>query len=309
LYPDAHLSRSKTDLGGVMPEKIVDFKSLRYIAAVSENKTILAAAKELGISQPSLSKYLSNLANTMNVKLFERIEGKVKLTLAGERYVNAAKRILYLVPGLYDIKPREVSYLRIAQLPSEETYIHPFAIKQFCEKHPEYNIVMLETDKIDQALYAGDIDLTITNYKGHDTEDGEFISKLLIKDEVLLVTAGNHPVNKTAIWKPGCKRPWVDINLLHGEQFVQLYPDQSIQKISDELLKSEHIVPKVLMQTRSVFNAIRLAATGAAVCFASEIGMRYYEFSEPPSFFSIGEPAIMEVYCTYNKKHNKTTQI
>jgi DNA-binding transcriptional LysR family regulator len=292
-----------------MPEKIVDFKSLRYVVAAAENKTIFAAAKELGISQPSLSKYLSNLANTMNIKLFERIEGRIQLTLAGERYVNAAKRMLYLVPSLYDTKPREDRYLRIAQIPSEETYIHPFAIKQFWEKHPEYFILILETDKIDQTLYAGDIDLTITDHKRHDTEDGELTSKLLIKDEVLLVTAGNHPVNKTAIWKQGCKRPWVDINLLQGEPFVQLYPDQSIQKISDEFLKSEHIVPKVLMRTRSAFNAIRLAATGAAVCFASEICMRYYKFSEPPSFFSIGEPTVMEVYYTYNKKNSKTALI
>jgi DNA-binding transcriptional LysR family regulator len=75
-------------------EFTMDFKSLYYVLAVADKRTISGAAKDLGISQPSLSKYLQNLQDTLEVRLFERQEGKLIPTDAGNRYLEAGKKIL-----------------------------------------------------------------------------------------------------------------------------------------------------------------------------------------------------------------------
>ena len=55
--------------------------------------------QNLFISQPALSIYISNLENSLGVKLFERIGKSFILTYAGERYVETAKKMLDLNEG------------------------------------------------------------------------------------------------------------------------------------------------------------------------------------------------------------------
>jgi DNA-binding transcriptional LysR family regulator len=165
---------------------------------------------------------------------------------------------------------------------------------------------MRETRDLLYEVTSGYSDLAITNFPISETEAKGYVSELLVHDELLLVTSGNHPVGKTATWNVKCKRPWVDINLLRNDMFVQLYPEQSTRKLSDELLSREQIKPRILMQTRSVLTAIRMASSGAAVCFAPGIAMRNFAFPEPLSFFSVGDPVIMNVYCFYQ---NDKTEI
>ena len=47
-------------------------RSIDYVIAVAECKSISQAAEMLYISQPSLSRYLSNLENELGVNLFVR---------------------------------------------------------------------------------------------------------------------------------------------------------------------------------------------------------------------------------------------
>lgn len=276
----------------------IDFKSLRYVLAVAEIGSISGAAKELGISQPSLSKYLQNLGESLGVRLFERTDGKLMPTYAGERYISAARNILKVAEELDDVSPRQERFFRVACPPFEGSYIHPFAILQFCEKCPDSRLMIIESNEISSLLYSGQANLAITNYK---VKGDGLTSELLTHDEVLLVTSASHSIGNSAVWKQGCKRPWVDINLLRNETFIQLFPDQRTRVLSDELLAKENIIPKVMLQTRSTLTAIRVAATGAGVCFAPETGMRSFKFPETPSLFSVGAPIIMDVYFTYNK--------
>lgn len=50
------------------------FKELEYVLSIAKNNSISKAAKELYISQPSLSKYLQNLEKNMDVKLLKDVE-------------------------------------------------------------------------------------------------------------------------------------------------------------------------------------------------------------------------------------------
>ena len=143
-------------------------------------------------------------------------------------------------------------------------------------------------------LRAGQADLAMASsvLPGKD-----FVYSHLVRDEVLLGTRNNHPVGEHATWKENCAAPWVDINRVCNEDFALLYPYQQTRVLSDALLLRERITPNVCMQTRSVLTTIRLASTGAAVCFAPWIGTRSYRFEESPAFYSVGDPIYMDVNC------------
>ncbi len=75
-----------------------------------EFRNVTRAAEALGLSQPSLSRMLSNLEDDLGAKLFTRSPRGVRLTDAGAQFQIGAANILRQVDGLVsDIRGREIS--------------------------------------------------------------------------------------------------------------------------------------------------------------------------------------------------------
>lgn len=66
---------------------------LRYLILVSETGSISQAAEKLYITQQGLSRIISNLEKEFGVPLFIRNNNRIKLTEAGERAVDWARKI------------------------------------------------------------------------------------------------------------------------------------------------------------------------------------------------------------------------
>ena len=72
----------------------MQIKNMSYLIALAEEGTLSGAGKRLGISQPTLSVFLSGLEQELGMDLFLRDKKKLILTPAGRIYLEAAKRIL-----------------------------------------------------------------------------------------------------------------------------------------------------------------------------------------------------------------------
>lgn len=66
----------------------------KYIVALAEAQSITKAAKQLGISQPTLSSWLDNIEAELGVPLVIRSKKCVSLTPAGRIYLEGAQRML-----------------------------------------------------------------------------------------------------------------------------------------------------------------------------------------------------------------------
>lgn len=70
-------------------------RQLEYFVAVAEHRSIVNAAQVLNVSQPSVSKAISNLEKQLGVQLFIRHHARgVSPTLAGERLLVEARGLL-----------------------------------------------------------------------------------------------------------------------------------------------------------------------------------------------------------------------
>ena len=58
-------------------------KQLQYAIALSKSLNFSAVAEEFGISQPALSKQISNLEKTLGTELFDRTKTPIAITPAG----------------------------------------------------------------------------------------------------------------------------------------------------------------------------------------------------------------------------------
>lgn len=75
----------------------MDIRLLRYFIAVANQRSISAAAKHLHISQPTLSRQLSDLEDELGTSLFIRGNRTITLTNEGMFLLTKAKEIVELV--------------------------------------------------------------------------------------------------------------------------------------------------------------------------------------------------------------------
>jgi DNA-binding transcriptional LysR family regulator len=72
----------------------VELRSLRAFVAVADRGTVSAAALDLHVAQPALSRTLRQLEAELGVRLFDRARGRLSLAAAGRQLLPLARRCL-----------------------------------------------------------------------------------------------------------------------------------------------------------------------------------------------------------------------
>lgn len=277
----------------------MDFKSLRYPLKVAEHQSISKAAAELNISQPSLSKYIKKLSENLGIELLEWKGQKVVLTYAGKTYICWAKKILPLTEKLNTVNLNtSKSAIKIACPMGEGNYINPFVIRQFWELYPDVRIELIDGTAPEDTVILGQCDFAIVNRTvGNKELDSQFIAN----DEVILVTSAMHPVKDYAVWKEYCRFPRIDVGLLSNETLIEVSSEYRSFQMSREFLKEQNVSLKPMVSVDSIYQAVRIAAAGDAVCFVPERAIRNYKFPEGIARYSIGDPLTMDIFIVHKR--------
>jgi DNA-binding transcriptional LysR family regulator len=93
-----------------MGDSNMEMHQWEYVLAVSEFRNLTRAAKEIKISQSSLSQQISKLENELGICLFLRSNRSVRLTPAGEEFIICVKRI---ISNIKEVKRTGKEYLPV----------------------------------------------------------------------------------------------------------------------------------------------------------------------------------------------------
>ena len=91
-------------------------QQLKYIIKIVECGSITEAARQLYISQPSLSAALKELESEFGIELFYRTAKGISLTAEGTEFLSYARQVIeqtQLLEQLYERKAGEAALLRI----------------------------------------------------------------------------------------------------------------------------------------------------------------------------------------------------
>ncbi|PJG45497.1 hypothetical protein CAF53_22420 [Sphingobium sp. LB126] len=77
-------------------------RAMQVIVAIAEQGGFATAGRQLGLSAPAITRIVTDLETQLNVKLVARTTRSVRLTEAGQRYVDDARRILAAVDDAGD---------------------------------------------------------------------------------------------------------------------------------------------------------------------------------------------------------------
>lgn len=139
-----------------------DAPDLLFFSILARHPSLAAAALELGVTPPAVSRRLAQLEQRLGVRLLNRTTRRLSLTAEGERYLEEGGRILREIEGLERSlgAGSDVPHglLRInATFGFGRRHLSP-AISEFRQLYPSVEIVLQLTDRaLDLTAHAMDI--------------------------------------------------------------------------------------------------------------------------------------------------------
>ena len=143
----------------------MNIKQAQYIQTIASEGSITAAAKKLYISQPSLSQMVRQVEKELGVTLFDRTSLPLRLTYAGEKYLECAHAMIVandrLENQLQDIRQENSGHLRLGISVQRGMRILPLAMPKFIARYPNVSLELRETGSVrmEDLLRYGEIDL------------------------------------------------------------------------------------------------------------------------------------------------------
>ena len=138
----------------------MNLKQALYIRTIAREGGITAAAKKLYVSQPSLSQMVRQVESEYGVTLFDRTVSPLRLTYAGEKYLQAANVMLAandrLENELREIREENSGLLRLGISVQRAMQILPVAMPWFVMQFPKVSIDLREEGSAKLPLQAQD---------------------------------------------------------------------------------------------------------------------------------------------------------
>lgn len=250
----------------------MDFKQIEAFVKVVELASFSKAAEELYISQPSVSTYISVLEKELGVVLLNRSTKVLSTTLAGERFLEQARKMILLkqesVEMLKNLSQDVSGEIRVIASSVPALYLLPGLFAEFRKIHPGiyFNMSQGDTGSVVRGIadYKGDIGFAGSVLGEKKCDFQEFINEKLV---FIAPNNGNYAANKTYTLE----------ELLYSSHFIAR-EFGSGTRIQYEKFFSENgiVLDKiktcaVMDSTYSIVNAV---ASGLGVSVVSKIAAR-----------------------------------
>jgi DNA-binding transcriptional LysR family regulator len=170
---------------------MVSLDQLRGFVEVARRGSFTAAARDLSITQPSLTRRLASLEKSLGTPLFVRTRTGVVPTEAGERFMDHALRALASIDAgreaLAELEGELRGTVSVGAVPTVGAYLLPDVLARFCGMHPNVRLRLREDlhTELEDSVAKGEIDLALLNMPLRRAE--LVVRRLWTEDYVLAV--------------------------------------------------------------------------------------------------------------------------
>ncbi|MFC1630736.1 transcriptional regulator CynR [Pseudomonadota bacterium] len=244
-----------------MEQRDIFPRSLQYLIAIAEHGSYTRAAEALYVSQPTLSQQIKQLEESLKSPLLDRSGRTVRLTDAGEIYLQHARRAWGELDAgtraINDVLNLSRGSLRLGWTPITD-HLTCCLVENFNSRYPGITLSALEmpADDIEVAVAEDRIDVGIAFSKPVSSEGraGGIDTRMLFEETLCLAVGNAHP-------RAGQKER-VSSREFEKESLVLLNSDFALRRIVDQYCHENNISPRVAIETDSVSVIIELIQSG-----------------------------------------------
>lgn len=247
----------------------MDLRRIRYFVAVAEELHFGHAAARLHISQPPLSQQIQALKKELGVQLFIRENKRVRLTPAGQIFLDEARSLLDQAARAVEVTQRaargETGLLRIgftSSLPYAR--IMPRIIQHFRNRYPHIQLQLEELSSRRQipALAQDKLDIGFLRPSSL-LQDAGLEHLVLLEEPLVAVMPASHPL---------AGRRSVQMPMLRDEPFI-FYATRLGSELTAQIVNmclQAGFTPNVVQEVYEMHTILGLVATGLGISIVAD---------------------------------------
>ena len=276
----------------------MNIDQLLYMIAIATAGSLSAAAKQVGVTQQALSKYLAEEEAEAGLELFFRSKRKYLPTPAGHQYIEAAQQILELrqhtVNALAAMQGRPPRPLRLGVSPNRGIELLSQIYPIFERRYPQVQLAVTEgyANDLQDQLLQGRLDAVVTGQIGA-APSCRMLS--IHSEELVLAVPSFHPLVKHSTARLE-ELPFAELQSFEDALFIQPRLSSNMHGLLQSLFDAENFHPRVATSLPNIRMQLAMVRAGTHVALLPS----YYVRPDPAvAFFRLhNSPRMTMAYMT-----------
>jgi DNA-binding transcriptional LysR family regulator len=241
---------------------VVDLKHLRTFVAVSECGTVSEAAVRLHTAQPALSRQIIDLEKELEIKLFDRVGRRLRLTGEDEVFLGHCRTLLGYASSLSDLAQElqrgDSGVLKVIASPQMIDNVFSTFLHHYAKHCPSVQVRLMEGigDEVLAMVERGEAHLGTVAHEAVPAGSEHFGSRPLLP---ITFSAAYHAPFKLV---PGRS---IDIRGLAPYPLLMLDPSFVLRQTFDAACRLVRVRVNVLFESSSPHTLLSLAESGHGV--------------------------------------------
>lgn len=243
----------------------MELRQLQHFIAVAEERQFTRAAHRVNIVQSALSTSIRILEKELNAPLFVRSTREVRLTTAGEVFLDKARLALEAIrearSAVAAVQGLKRGTLKIGTVQSLPAFLDlPSLLARFHERHPgiEIRLIQGSSTSLAERTRAGTIDAAFFPI-GMSPTDLE--TTMIACDELVIACPRGHPLEG---------RSAVTIQELHDCPFVEFESGWGTRSLVDSRFGDASFSRRIAFEVSDLDTMLKLVRLGLGIALLPE---------------------------------------
>ena len=242
----------------------MEIRQLQTLVAIKAAGSFAQAAEQLGYTQPTLTAHIQALEKELQVRLFDRLGHRIRLTREGEHFISYAERILKLIEEAADSVSARTASGKIIIGASETFSVVrlPSLLKEFRKKHSaiEVELVFGDITKFYAALKDNVIDISVI--LTDKVPYPNLYTEILCPEPMAFIAAVDNPLTQQAA---------IDISDFSTEDFIVTQEGCAYRTFIENLLSANAIKPRSFMKVKNIEAIKQFVISGLGIAILPRI--------------------------------------
>jgi DNA-binding transcriptional LysR family regulator len=239
-------------------------RQIEVVRAIMITGTIAGAADLLHVSAPGISRLMKYTERALNLKLFERRQGRYVPTPEAQDIFEQINGVYKKVDDLHYTLSRIESggdiELRLGSVPSISHVMVPRAIEQLRRLHPDLrlDINILKIEEATDYILLGKGELTVMSYR---LEHPSIDFTPLARGKLVCIVPNGHPM---------AAQPDTSAREMAAYPLIGIDPADPYGRIMSDLFKRENVTFDLIIKARFGSTVCALVKAGLGIAIVDE---------------------------------------
>jgi DNA-binding transcriptional LysR family regulator len=272
----------------------LNFHQLQLFYRVAKLRSISRAAKELRISQPSVSKQVREFEQRCGIDLLHRLPRGVALTDAGDIVFDHAEGIFGHAAKLHSVlenlRGTQTGALTVGGSLTAGEYFLPSVAGRFRARYPgvELTISLDNSIMVLAEISQGALDV---GFVGTDASGADFVAIPCWEDEIVIIAPPQSVAHFPSV-----------IHLIRSQHFVMREPGSATRQHVEQCLRANGLTVKTALTVGSPEAVKRHVAAGVGWGFASKCSVAAEVATGRLAIVSIEGWDCRRVFCAVHRR-------